>query len=74
MQNGSLRNIGLNINSIGNLLFSLPSEEKNLARKLEKLNYKLNAAETAAIFNKICIEEKHKHLRKRPIPLHSTAE
>ena len=37
--------------NFGNLIFNLPAEEKTLIRKLEKHLYKLNAAETATIFN-----------------------
>ena len=51
-----LRNVG-RINNFGNVIFHLPIEEKALARKLEKLLYKLNAAETAAVYNKICLQE-----------------
>ena len=51
------RNVGANRNFFGNLIFPLPSQEKALVRKLEKQLYKLNAAETAAIYNKICLEE-----------------
>ena len=40
-----------NIINFGDLLFSLPAEEKTLIRKLEKQLYKLNAAETAVTFN-----------------------
>ena len=43
--------------NIGSLLYSLPAEEKTLVRKLEKHLYKLNAAETAVIFNTTCINE-----------------
>ena len=45
------------INNFGEIIFPLPLEEKVLVRKLEKLYYKLNAAETAATFNKICLQE-----------------
>ena len=43
--------------NIGNLLFQLPTNERNLVRKLEKQLYKLNAAETAVTFNTTCINE-----------------
>ena len=43
--------------NIGRLLFSLPLQEKSLIRKLEKVYYKLNAAETAVTFNRTCINE-----------------
>ena len=43
--------------NIGNLLFSLPLQERSLIRKLEKVYYKLNAAETAVTFNRTCINE-----------------
>ena len=56
MRNAS-RNVRNNTVNFGNILFSLPLEEKNLARKLEKLLYKLNAAEAAAVYNKICLQE-----------------
>ena len=45
-----------NINNFGNLVFSLPQEEKKIVRKLERLHYKLNAAEAAAIFNNIYLQ------------------
>ena len=41
----------------GRLLFNLPTAEKNLIRKLEKLIYKQNAAETAITFNSTCLNE-----------------
>ena len=46
-----------NTSNFGNLLFSLSPEERTLIRKLEKQLYKLNAAETAVIFNSTCINE-----------------
>ena len=47
----------INSTTFGSLLFCLPPQEKSIARKLEKLLYKLNAAETAVIFNRICLQE-----------------
>ena len=41
----------VNTTSFGNLLFRLPAEERTLVRKLEKCLYKINAAETAKVFN-----------------------
>ena len=56
-----------NIINFGNLLLSLPAEEKTLIRKLEKQLYKLNAAETAVTFNNTCVNEgllpKYTHIR-----------
>ena len=52
-----LRNVRRINYNFGNIIFPLPQEEKNLARKLEKLFYKLNAAEAAATFNRICLQE-----------------
>ena len=51
------RNVRNNREDVGNLVFSLPAEEKNLARRLEKLLYKLNAAEAAVKYNRICLQE-----------------
>ena len=45
------------INSLGNLLFPLPNETKKIIRLIEKSHYKINGAELAEIFNKICIKE-----------------
>ena len=50
-------NIPENTTSFGYLLFPLPQEEKILIRRLEKAIYKLNAAETAIIFNETCLRE-----------------
>ena len=48
----------LEINSsFGEIIFHLPTNEKKLIRKLEKLIYKKNAAETAITFNNVCIQE-----------------
>ena len=52
-----LRNVRRINYNFGNIIFPLPQEEKNLARKLEKLFYKLNAAEATATFNRICLQE-----------------
>ena len=53
--------------SIGTLLFPLPQDEKTLVRKLEKCLYRINAVETAIVFNYTCINEgllpKYTHLR-----------
>ena len=43
--------------NLGHPLFSLPPKEKSLVRKLEKSLYKLNAAETAVTFDKICLKD-----------------
>ena len=43
--------------NLGQLLYQLPAEVKTLIRKLEKFLYKLNAAETAITFNKVCMKE-----------------
>ena len=43
--------------NLGNLLFLLPQELKKKIREIEKLSYKLNAVETAVIFNKVCLKE-----------------
>ena len=45
------------INSLGKLLFQLPTETKKTIRLIEKSLYKINAAELAVIFNKTCIKE-----------------
>ena len=39
--------------NFGNLLFLLPQEFQKKIRETEKVSYKLNAVETAVIFNKI---------------------
>ena len=57
MNSRAIRNVGQNTENFGNLLFPLPVQEKTLIRKLEKLTYKLNAAETAITFNTTCINE-----------------
>ena len=41
--------------NLGNLLFPLPEGVKKKIREIEKFSYKLNAVETAVIFNKIII-------------------
>ena len=43
--------------NFGQLLFHLPSEEKRIVRKIEKVLYKKNAADTAIIFNNTCLKE-----------------
>ena len=43
--------------NLGQLLYQLPAEVKTLIRKLEKFLYKLNAAENAITFNKVCMKE-----------------
>ena len=43
--------------NLGNLLFLLPQELKKKIREIEKVSYKLNAVETAVIFNKVCLKE-----------------
>ena len=57
MRSDSRNVLSVNTTSFGNLIFNLPPEEKSLVRKLEKLYYKLNSAEAAATFNKICLQE-----------------
>ena len=55
---GSLPNeTSTNIRNLGDLLFLLSVQEKALIKELEKQLYKVNAAETAVIFNKTCIQE-----------------
>ena len=53
--------------TIGSLLSTLPAEEKIVIRRIEKILYKINAAETALLYNKTCIKEgllpKYTHLR-----------
>ena len=43
--------------TFGRLLHLLPQDERQIVRQLEKLAYKINAAETAIIFNETCIQE-----------------
>ena len=43
--------------NFGQLLFHLNSEEKKIVRKIEKVIYKINAADTAIIFNNTCLKE-----------------
>ena len=50
-------NIEENIMNFGNLIFPLPEEIKKKIREVEKASYKLNAVETAVIFNKVCLKE-----------------
>ena len=42
--------------SFGELIFQLPNEEKQLIRKIEKLNKKLSKAESSLEFNGLCIK------------------
>ena len=53
--------------TFGHLLSTLPAEEKSTVRRIEKILYKINAAETAILFNTTCINEgllpKYTHLR-----------
>ena len=37
--------------TLGRIVHLLPQDERKTVRRLEKLAYKINAAETAAIFN-----------------------
>ena len=43
--------------SLGNLIYQLNAEEKKIIRKIEKTLYKLNAVETALIFNATALRE-----------------
>ena len=43
--------------TFGQKLHLLPQDERHIVRHLEKLAYKINAAETATIFNETCIQE-----------------
>ena len=43
--------------NIGQLLINLSDSEKKVIRKIEKINYKINGAEVAKIFNETCIRE-----------------
>ena len=43
--------------TLGRIVHLLPQDERKTVRRLEKLAYKINAAETAAIFNETCIQE-----------------
>ena len=43
--------------TFGQIVHLLPQDERHTVRHLEKLAYKINAAETAAIFNETCIQE-----------------
>ena len=43
--------------TFGHLLSTLPAEEKSTVRRIEKILYKINAAETAILFNTTCINE-----------------
>ena len=43
--------------TFGHLLSTLPVEEKSFVRRIEKILYKINAAETAVLFNTTCINE-----------------
>ena len=48
----------MNMNlTIGQLLMNLNHDEKQVIRKLEKINYKINAAVVAKTFNQTCIKE-----------------
>ena len=50
----TLANTTLNF---GQLLFHLQPEEKKIVRKIEKVSYKINAADTAIVFNNTCLKE-----------------
>ena len=43
--------------SFGDLIYHLPAEEKSLIRRIEKILYKINAAESAVAFNFTCLNE-----------------
>ena len=43
--------------TLGRIVHLLPQDERKTVRRLEKLAYKINAAETAAISNETCIQE-----------------
>ena len=43
--------------SFGSLLQDLPADTKSVIRNLEKILYKINAVETAIVFNTTCINE-----------------
>ena len=47
----------LNIRNFANTVFSLQPTERKLVRKLEKVQLRINAAETAVLFNRTCIRE-----------------
>ena len=51
--------------TFGQKLHLLPQDERHIVRHLEKLAYKINAAETATIFNDIymCIYQLPSQLR-----------
>ena len=43
--------------NFGQLIHPLPNFEKSIVRRIEKISYKINAAEVAILFNECCIKE-----------------
>ena len=45
------------VTDLGSLLHTLPSEQKNEVRKLEKVSLKLVKSECRELFNSVCVRE-----------------